>query len=269
MINSNIHYPLAGNTVGRIDIVIALNNKEYATLLQNNLKHLPDFNCLYACNNGYDLLKFIQTSTNRTSVIIIDYDLEYVNAIESINIIKILVPEIEFVVITNYLSIPTLTQTIKSGALGFKPVEMLKNLGNYEQKETIIKDWETAVRKVDNGDYYFSKQYHSDVNITPEILKSRFLYKQSLEQINLIARNTHLTKRELLILYMFCTSLSKPQIAELLFISQKTLENHLAHISKKLKTNNSKNLLIQAIKLGIVNLAFIEKTEGLFQIQRG
>ena len=63
-----------------------------------------------------------------------------------------------------------------------------------------------------------------------------------------------LTPRELEIIQLIAQGLSSKEIAEKLFISQKTVENHRANIMAKLKIRRSVDLVRRAAQLGLIDL---------------
>lgn len=58
----------------------------------------------------------------------------------------------------------------------------------------------------------------------------------------------HLTKRELEIIVLICEQLSSKEIADKLFLSEKTVAAHRTNLMKKLKAKNSAGVVIYAIK---------------------
>ena len=63
-----------------------------------------------------------------------------------------------------------------------------------------------------------------------------------------------LSKREMEILDLICKGNSNDEIAEALFISKRTVENHKANLIQKTDTGNTVNLVIYAFKNKIIEL---------------
>lgn len=61
-----------------------------------------------------------------------------------------------------------------------------------------------------------------------------------------------LTRRELEILKLVCHGLTNREIAALLFISEKTVKNHINSLFKKLQVNNRTNAVLAALGDGLV-----------------
>ena len=62
------------------------------------------------------------------------------------------------------------------------------------------------------------------------------------------------TKREVEVLQLIADGCSTPEVAERLFISQKTVKNHLASIYQKLDARDRTQAVLQAVRMGIVHL---------------
>ena len=62
------------------------------------------------------------------------------------------------------------------------------------------------------------------------------------------------TKREEEVLQLIADGCSTPEVAERLYISQKTVKNHLASIYQKLDARDRTQAVLQAVRMGIVHL---------------
>jgi len=68
--------------------------------------------------------------------------------------------------------------------------------------------------------------------------------------VNLTPQYEPLTLREREVLKLIAEGTSNKEIADLLFISIRTVENHRAHIMRKLNIRNAANLVKYAIRKG-------------------
>jgi two-component system, NarL family, response regulator DegU len=66
--------------------------------------------------------------------------------------------------------------------------------------------------------------------------------------------NTVLTRREVEVLQMLANGASSGDVAKKLFISGKTVKNHLAHIYSKLGATSRTQAVAKAVRLGIVRI---------------
>ena len=63
-----------------------------------------------------------------------------------------------------------------------------------------------------------------------------------------------ISQREEEVLQLIADGCSTPEVAERLYISQKTVKNHLASIYQKLEARDRTQAVLQAVRMGIVNL---------------
>jgi DNA-binding NarL/FixJ family response regulator len=63
-----------------------------------------------------------------------------------------------------------------------------------------------------------------------------------------------ITAREEEVLQLIADGCSTPEVAEQLYISQKTVKNHLASIYQKLDARDRTQAVLQAVRMGIVTL---------------
>ena len=76
-------------------------------------------------------------------------------------------------------------------------------------------------------------------------------------------KSSHLTATEINILKLIVSGLSNKEIAQLLHRSPRTIENHRAHLMKKLNVDNSIELIRQAVKMGLVDLSTKPQKENI------
>ena len=63
-----------------------------------------------------------------------------------------------------------------------------------------------------------------------------------------------ITKREEEVLQLIADGCSTPEVAQKLFISQKTVKNHLAAIYQKLDARDRTQAVVRAVRMGIIRL---------------
>ncbi len=63
------------------------------------------------------------------------------------------------------------------------------------------------------------------------------------------------TKREEEVLQLIADGCSTGEVAERLYISQKTVKNHLASIYQKLDARDRTQAVLQAVRMGIIHLS--------------
>lgn len=197
--------------------------------IENLLKTIPDFNIIGSVASGEDAINFC--AENKPDVILMDIMMKGMTGLETARWIKDKSPEIKIIILSSEVSEDLIRKSMNCKANGYVP----KN----EDKETMIE----AIRTVMENKPYFSKQ------ITDIIFQSYFKDQTAPAKPK---KNTELTKREVEILEKIANGCSNNTIAEQLFISIKTVESHKANILSKLNLKNTAELVLYAVKNGIV-----------------
>lgn len=122
---------------------------------------------------------------------------------------------------------------IHAGVKGF----VLKESGSHELEE--------AINSVLNNQNYFSQELLRNIIFN--------IGKEKSPQNNGIDEEINISLREKEILQEICSGLSTTEIAEKLNISKRTVEGHKANLLSKTASKNSVNLIMYAIKNGLVD----------------
>jgi len=122
-------------------------------------------------------------------------------------------------------------RAIRAGAIGFVT------------KDSQASDIVQAVRLAASGDIMLTQQ-----------LAEAMLHQSGHDQPLDVNGDPVLSQREIEVLQLIARGLSTPEIADQLYISQKTLKNHLASIYNKLDARDRTHAVILGVKLGIVDL---------------
>lgn len=186
-------------------------------LLSNN-EYYSD---IYEAENGKILLN--KLSKLKPDIILMDIEMPIMNGIEATKETLKLFPDMKIIALSMYSDENYYSDMIDAGAKGF----LLKN--------SKFEDVQNAINDVHNGKNYFS----------PEILETivKNLNKKKHRKIN-----TDLSEREIEVLYNICKGLSNNEIADLLFISKRTVDKHRENILLKTQTKNTAGMVIYAIR---------------------
>lgn len=139
-------------------------------------------------------------------------------------------PETKILILTMYDDEEYLFHVLKSGAKGY----ILKNAPD----EQLI----LAVRTVYKGETYI------DMKLTTSLV-NEFINQSNQEEVNYSSDPFKvLSKRELEILPLIAKGYGNKEIAEKLFVSVKTVEEHKTHIMNKLNLKSKPELVEYALK---------------------
>ncbi len=130
--------------------------------------------------------------------------------------------------LTMHAEIDLIRKSLKAGAIG------------YLTKDATFDEVVNALYLACNG----------DVIISPEFAHA--LLEEAVIQQK--AETATLSEREMEVLQLLADGLSTPEIANHLFISQKTVKNHLASIYEKIDARDRTHAVIRAVKMGIIKI---------------
>lgn len=156
-------------------------------------------------------------------VILLDIELGKANGVEVCRELKKQYPDIKVIALTSYSDTYTVKSSVKAGFNGY----LLKS----DDRLTVMAALQTVI---EGGQFY-----------SPE-LKDLF-FQQSISN-----NKSCLTKREEEVLRLIIEEKTTKEIAEELFLSEKTVENHRSNMMIKLDVKNMAGLVKQAISRGLV-----------------
>ena len=135
-------------------------------------------------------------------------------------------PDIKVIAVSMFDDRDNILEMFKAGACGY----LLKNTNKEELSD--------AITEVMNGGKYYSKEV-SDVLLQKMINLNLHKSKALLEP---------LTEREKEVLCLICEQLSTKEIAERIFLSDKTIEGHRLKLLQKTQSRNMAGLVMFAIE---------------------
>ena len=185
-------------------------------LLQEN-----EFEVVFDVSNGKELITTLEENPqNLPDIILMDINMPEYNGVEATKYLSKKFPEISIIAVSTYTSETFMKKMISVGAVCYIP----KNFTPLEMINRIKKVYT-------NGFCYqpemvaFIKNNHANKNETPEI-----------------------SEREKEVLQLICQQKSASEIAELLSISSRTVDNHRNSLLQKTNSKNVIGLVVFAIQ---------------------
>jgi DNA-binding NarL/FixJ family response regulator len=164
-------------------------------------------------------------------VVIMDVALPRLGGIEASRRIVKGNPDMKIIMLTIHDEPQYVFKSLEAGARG------------YLVKEAPLEELMTAIKAVIKGETYLSS------NFPPGLIES---YVKMVKRGKKADEFSQLTRREREILQYIAEGNTSPQIAKMLFISKKTVENHRANIMEKLDIHDTAGLVRYAIKIKLV-----------------
>ncbi|MEH7355064.1 response regulator transcription factor [Neobacillus drentensis] len=223
-------------------IVIIDDHQLFREGVKRILEFEKSFQVVAEGDDGSEALGLVQE--HHPDVVIMDINMPQMNGVEATRELIEKYPNTKVIILSIHDDENYVTHALKTGACGYLLKEM--------DADALIE----AVRVVaDGGSYLHPKVTHNLVNeyrkLAAGVGRSGGGYVQTVE----IRRPLHLlTRRECEVLQMLADGKSNRGIGESLFISEKTVKNHVSNILQKMNVNDRTQAVVVAIKNGWVEV---------------
>lgn len=205
-------------------VVIVEDHVLLSQAIASLVNSFKDFNVLYTCKNGKELLTKLKTPNNIPDIILMDVNMPILNGIETTEIVKNDYPKINVIALSVEENDTTIIKMLKAGAKGY----LLKDV----EKDVL----ELALTETIKNGYYHTK------DVSNILINS--LNKDDSSKIQLKDREVEFIKHS-------CSEMTYKQIAEKMFLSPKTIDGYRDNLFQKLNIKNRIGLVLYAIKNGI------------------
>jgi DNA-binding NarL/FixJ family response regulator len=190
----------------------------------------PDYEIAGEAGDGLELLALLKRGTP-PDAIILDISMPKLRGIEAIRDIKSISPETKVLVLTMHRDEDFLRQAFVAGANG------------YLLKEDLAKELFSALDSILKGEIYVSALLGVELK---DAWVRIFRENRGVPDMDL------LTARETEVLKLIAEGKSNKEIADLLFVSARTVDHHRAAIMRKLKLKGTAELTRYAMNRGYV-----------------
>jgi DNA-binding NarL/FixJ family response regulator len=190
-----------------------------------------DLRVIGEAGDGREALAAVQKL--HPDVLVVDVSMPLLNGLEVTRQLNKLCPEVRVVVLTMHSTEEHVLQALRAGALG------------YVLKQAAPEELVLAIRAAFRGEPFLSPSVSARV------------IERCVEQAGgegETDRYDRLTEREREVLQLVVEGRANREIAELLRLSVKTVENHKAHLREKLDIRTTAELVQYAIRKGLVSV---------------
>ena len=174
------------------------------------------------------------SASTRPDVLVLDVNMPGLDVINTTRQLKNLYPDLNILILTAYDDDAYVTGLLGAGATGY----LLKE----EALDTLV----TAIRAVARGESWLSQR------IAGRLARKAIARTESPGEAEL------LTNREREVLRWLALGSSNDEIAEKLFITRRTVQNHVSNIYDKLGLASRAEAVLYAIRHGIVNIGEVK-----------
>lgn len=192
----------------------------------------PGFEVVGSAADGIEAVALVQQVN--PDVILLDLVMPRMDGVQATIEIKRTNPEARILVLTSFAENHQVFSAIKSGAIG------------YLMKDTSSEDLIQAIRDT----------YHNKPALQPEI--ARKLMRDIQSQVGQESLVSTLTEREIEILQQVALGKTNQEIADELFLSERTVRTHITNILAKLRLSNRTQAALYALREGIAHMRYVK-----------
>ncbi len=201
-------------------VVIVDDHVLLAQAIQELVNSFEGFETLYLCKNGKELLEKLKFANNVPDIILMDVNMPVINGITATKTINELYPEVNVLALSVEVDEDIILGMLRAGAKG------------YLMKDTEKEVLQEALEHVIKEGYYHT-------NTIAKLLVGNLVKAPSGEELK---------ERELEFIKHACTEMTYKEIAEVMFLSPKTIEGYRDSLYEKLNIKNRIGLVLYAIR---------------------
>jgi two-component system, NarL family, nitrate/nitrite response regulator NarL len=211
------------NPTGPIKVLLVDDHHIILDGLTSLLETDPQFKVIASLESAEEVIEFLKK--DQPDILLTDYTLPGMTGLELFKKVKALYPQIKVAVLSMHDEASVVRSVLKEGVNGY----LLKNIQQFELRNALKQIW--------MGYPY----------VSPEITRIIMTELNQPEQ-----KSELLTEREREILKLIAKEFSNKQMAEKLFISERTVETHRKNIFRKTNTNTLVGLIKFAFEHNLV-----------------
>lgn len=188
------------------------------------------FDIVGEAENGEQAVRMVEDL--QPDVVLMDVSMPEMDGVEATKLIGASFATTQVIMLTMHADKEVLADAIRAGASGY-----------------LVKDCSTE--EIAGG---IRMAMEGDTALSPQLAATMLDEVRRLDVPDIPEEERVVTKREEEVLQLIADGCSTPEVAEQLYISQKTVKNHLASIYQKLDARDRTQAVLQAVRMGIVHL---------------
>lgn len=210
-----------------IRVLLADNHTLVRAGLRALLQNIEGIQVVAEAGDGREALHLI--AVHQPDLVLMDIAMPEMNGLEATAHVVKEFPQVRVIILSMHANEEYVLQALRTGAMGY----VLKDAG--------IGELELAVRAIASGETYLSPAVSK--HVVADYVRRVGSESSSLEQ---------LTSRQREILQLIAEGRTTKEIADLLYLSVKTVETHRMQLMKRLDIHDVAGLVRYAIRMGLV-----------------
>ncbi len=216
--------------MGKIRVLLAEDHTIVRKGLRALLEDQPGIEVIAEAEEGRQAVRLAEQL--RPDVVLMDFSMPGLNGLEATHQIVERIPGAKVLVLTRHTNQEYVDRILEAGASG------------YLVKKSAPEELVIAIQAVSRGDSYL------DPAVSTTIIRG-YLRKPKTDSVD---RYDRLTPRQREVLQLIAEGRANREIAALLHVSVKTVENHRAHLMEALDLHSTAELTQYAIRKGVISL---------------
>jgi len=211
------------------NVILADDHVMFRRGIKRIIEEIPDVAVVGEASDGFELLNLLKKST--PNLVILDISMPNLRGIEATKEIKMIHPGVKVLILTMHKDREYLYHALSAGAEG------------YLLKEDADTELMSAISTIRKGKTYLSPLISVQLQ---DLLVQEYQGTGSQSLLE------PLTTREKEIIKLIAEGKSSREIADMLFISNRTVQHHRANVMRKLSLKKTADLVKYAILKGYV-----------------
>lgn len=239
---------LTTSSAHSIKVLLADDHQLFREGLKRILNMEEDIEVVGECSDGTQVLESCQIY--HPEIVLMDINMPQQNGVDATAELRAALPEIKVIILSIHDDESYVFETLRKGATGY----LLKDM----EAESLI----NAIRTVAEGNAFIHPKVTG--KLIHQLRRMEYLSETgAIAEDNAIreagvkfvaGEDSPLTRREAEVLRLMAEGRSNKMIGEHLFISEKTVKNHVSSILQKMDVDDRTQAVINAIKFGWVTL---------------
>lgn len=209
--------------MSKIKIIVVDDHQLFREGIISLLSKKEDLDIVGEAPSAEELFGLLESQS--VNIVLIDITMPGMNGLDVIESAREKYPEVKFIVLTMHAEGQYVVKAVRNGAFGY----LIKNA---DENELI-----TAIKNVANGKKYFNSE------ISQLMIGNMAIEGESHKK---------LSDREMEVLTLVSEGQTTKEIADQLFVSARTVETHRVNMMKKLKVQNTAELIKKAAHLNLI-----------------